>query len=340
LLQKRNNTPKITIYIVNKNYSNYLEEAILSSLRQTYVNKEILIIDDNSNDNSYSILKKFKKYQNIRIFLRKKNFGLIKNSNYCIRKAKGKYVLRLDADDVLKKTALEKMYNFIKKKKLSFVYCDYEIINKTGKLLKKVKQISYEKRLIKNVAPLGACCLINKNTFQKHGLYDESIFKQDNYDLWYKFINKEKIGHLKQNLFSYRRHKKNSTNNLNDIYKNRSLILQKKLKFKNNYNLIFTKNTSYFENKIKDNKFFKKNFFKKNKRFQNIYCEVYKKKNNQTLLYIELAILELLIHKLNTIHVIYKKNSVFDFSKNKNERIVLLSLYRDKKKGRVSKFYV
>ena len=67
MLQKRNNTPKITIYIVNKNYSNYLEEAILSSLRQTYV-KRNLIIDDNSNDNSYSILKKFKKYQNIRIF--------------------------------------------------------------------------------------------------------------------------------------------------------------------------------------------------------------------------------------------------------------------------------
>ena len=82
MLQKRNNTPKITIYIVNKNYSNYLEEAILSSLRQTYVNKEILIIDDNSNDNSYSILKKFKKYQNKIIFLRKKNLNLIKNSNY------------------------------------------------------------------------------------------------------------------------------------------------------------------------------------------------------------------------------------------------------------------
>ena len=176
------------------------------------------------------------------------------------------------------------MYNFIKKKKLSFVYCDYEIINKTGKLLKKVKQISYEKRLIKNVAPLGACCLINKNTFQKHGLYDESIFKQDNYDLWYKFINKEKIGHLKQNLFSYRRHKKNSTNNLNDIYKNRSLILQKKLKFKNNYNLIFTKIPHILKIKSKIINSLKK-FFLKNKRFQNIYCEVYKKKQPNFIIY-------------------------------------------------------
>ena len=59
--------PLVTIYITNRNYGAYLEKAIQSSLNQTYKNIEIIIVDDSSNDSSHKILKRFKKYNKVRI---------------------------------------------------------------------------------------------------------------------------------------------------------------------------------------------------------------------------------------------------------------------------------
>ena len=49
----------ITVYILNHNYSKYLEQSILSVLNQTYKNFKLLIIDDGSADNSKDILKNY-----------------------------------------------------------------------------------------------------------------------------------------------------------------------------------------------------------------------------------------------------------------------------------------
>ena len=59
--------PLVTIYITNRNYGAYLEKAIHSTLNQTYKNIEIIIVDDSSNDNSQKILKRFKKYNKVKI---------------------------------------------------------------------------------------------------------------------------------------------------------------------------------------------------------------------------------------------------------------------------------
>jgi len=52
---------KISIIIVNYNNARYLKKSLETALNQTYENKEIIVIDDMSNDNSIEILKKYKK---------------------------------------------------------------------------------------------------------------------------------------------------------------------------------------------------------------------------------------------------------------------------------------
>jgi len=58
----------VTIYITNHNYGKFLEKSIESVLYQNYKNIFLIIVDDNSKDNSKEILKKYKNKKNIKIF--------------------------------------------------------------------------------------------------------------------------------------------------------------------------------------------------------------------------------------------------------------------------------
>ena len=79
-----NKNPLITIYTINRNYSKYLDKCINSVINQTYKKIEYIIIDDGSTDNSNSILNKYKKFNNIKIYFQKKS-GLIKSINKAIK---------------------------------------------------------------------------------------------------------------------------------------------------------------------------------------------------------------------------------------------------------------
>ena len=92
----------ISVYITNYNYGKYLEQSIKSVLNQTTKDFELIIIDDGSTDNSLEIIKKFENKPQIK-FIKQKNKGLNVSNNIALKLSKGKYIIRLDADDWLEK---------------------------------------------------------------------------------------------------------------------------------------------------------------------------------------------------------------------------------------------
>ena len=88
----------VTVYITNFNYGKFIKQAIESVLMQTEQSFELIIIDDGSTDNSKEIIEKYKDLKNIRIVYQK-NKGLNVTNNIALRAARGKYIVRLDADD-------------------------------------------------------------------------------------------------------------------------------------------------------------------------------------------------------------------------------------------------
>ncbi len=249
----------VSIYITNFNYSEYIEKSIRSVLDQTYKNIEIIIIDDNSTDNSKLKLNKYIKHPKIKIIFNKKNLGLLKSSNIAIKASNGEYVMRLDADDYLNKKIIEIFVKKIKKRpKVAMVYSDYHEVNSSGIKLNSVKQISLSsKKSIKDRPILAACCLFRKDALYSVNLYDESFSRQDGYDIWYKLIDSYDFEHVKKYLFYYRRHEKSLTKNKIPLYKTRSLILNKiaKKKFEEKNVLIVIP--------VRDQKIEKKNYLKK-----------------------------------------------------------------------------
>ena len=93
-------TPKVTVYIANHNYGRYLDQSIRTVLNQTMQDFELIIIDDGSSDNSKEVIAKHADDEKI-IVIFQQNKGLNVTNNIALRTARGKYIMRLDADDYL-----------------------------------------------------------------------------------------------------------------------------------------------------------------------------------------------------------------------------------------------
>jgi len=219
---------EVTIYITNYNYGRYIEKAIKSCINQTFKKIDIVIIDDGSTDNSRNVIKKFsQKYRNIFVIFQK-NKGLIKSSNRALYSAKGKYILRLDADDWLHKNAIKKMYNYLENNNTAeFVFSDYYQVNDKGKILFQYKRHDFNKVRIHDQPAHGACALFRTQTLKLMGGYDERSTCQDGLDLWLRYIKKFPIHNINEPLFYYRQHNLSLTKKREKILNNRNLILQK-----------------------------------------------------------------------------------------------------------------
>ena len=210
--------PLITVYITNYNYGNYIEKCISSVLEQTYENYEIIIIDDGSKDNSKKILKKFEKNNKIRIIYQK-NRGLNISNNIAIKLSRGKYIIRVDADDWLKGSALEVLYNEISKdKKIAMVFSNYYEVDKDGFLINEYIRHDFSKVKLLDKPAHGACSLIDKKKILMVRGYNTNFNCQDGYDIWFKFITKFKVKHVNKSLFYYRQHEKSLSTNKKKYY--------------------------------------------------------------------------------------------------------------------------
>ena len=108
---------KVTMIVPIYNMENFLAECLDSLVAQTIAPEEmeILLIDDGSPDNSIEIMEQYAaKYSNMKI-LRKENEGLSRTRNYGIARAKGKYIMYIDADDTLSPETVKEVTDFFDK---------------------------------------------------------------------------------------------------------------------------------------------------------------------------------------------------------------------------------
>lgn len=220
-----NNSPLITVYITNYNYGRYIRQAIESVLAQSFQNFEIIIIDDGSSDNSQEIIESYAKHPKIDIIFQK-NKGLNVTNNIAMRLAKGKYLMRLDADDFLEPNALEVMVGKLEAdNELGLVFPDYYLVNEEGNTIAQEQRHSFKKDVSLLDQPAhGACTMIRMAFLEELGGYNESFNCQDGYELWIKFIAHFKVDNVNVPLFHYRQHGANLTRNENKILKTRARI--------------------------------------------------------------------------------------------------------------------
>lgn len=138
---------KVSIVIPAYNHEKYVQDAIKSALDQTYLNTEIIIIDDGSIDNTVELCKKLRKqYSKIR-FWEQKNQGAHATINRAIEKSNGDYITILNSDDLYMPDKIERCVNIIKRNSdIEIVYGDVEFIDGNGNLLKEGTSVDWQKR--------------------------------------------------------------------------------------------------------------------------------------------------------------------------------------------------
>lgn len=105
--------PFFSIIVPVYNVEKFLGECLDSILRQSFCNYEVIMADDGSTDSSGIICDKYAKYDKRFYVYHKPNEGLLATRIYGIERAKGKYIISLDSDDMLRKDALEIIENTI-----------------------------------------------------------------------------------------------------------------------------------------------------------------------------------------------------------------------------------
>jgi glycosyltransferase involved in cell wall biosynthesis len=103
--------PLVSVILPVYNAETYIAEAIESILTQSYKNLELILINDGSTDRSLDIMQS---YADIRIqIISRENRGLVASLNEGIMKAKGKYIARMDADDISLPKRFEEQVAFL-----------------------------------------------------------------------------------------------------------------------------------------------------------------------------------------------------------------------------------
>ncbi|MBQ8250583.1 MAG: glycosyltransferase family 2 protein, partial [Alphaproteobacteria bacterium] len=206
------NDPLVTVIMPTYNRSHEVEKAIQSILSQTYKNFEFIIINDGSQDNTLFILKKWqKKDKRIILLNNEKNMGISSSLNKALKIAKGKYISRMDDDDISLPTRLEKQVRYLENNPSITVLGTAIKVPNTNKI-NRLSSSPEESAILSHfqVPVYHPTTLIRHDFLKKHNLnYQKKYDAAEDTLFWYDIIKKGgKITNLSEPLVIQNIHSK------------------------------------------------------------------------------------------------------------------------------------
>lgn len=228
--------PLVSICIPTYNGASYLEACLDSALAQTFPDFEVLIVDDQSTDQSYQIAQAYAtRDPRIRVVRNKHNLGLVGNWNQCILLAQGEWVKFLFQDDILEPNCIERMFA-VCGPNTSMVVCKRNIIfEDDSKELKETflryiqrydmdkifpgeMAISSEKvckavldNLGENFVGEPTAVLLHRSVFNRFGFFNPYLISICDLEYWIRVGTHTGLIYVPEVLAHFRRHRKGAT---------------------------------------------------------------------------------------------------------------------------------
>lgn len=198
--------PEISIIVCTYNHAKWIERCLRSLYHQDGINSddyEVILVDDHSNDKTYSIISNYLDVPNLRVIKNENNLGLPSSINVGIKAARGRYIVRVDSDDYVARTFLSLMRSFLNYNRgYQAVAVDYLLVDEFEN---EIRKVSAKDEFI-------ACGIMyRKECIFEIGLYNEDFKMREGHELHNRFIGNFKLGHLEFPLYRYRMHSSNRT---------------------------------------------------------------------------------------------------------------------------------
>lgn len=202
----------VTVLMPVYNAERYLAEAIESILHQTYQDFEFLIINDGSSDGSEEIILKYAAADpRINYVKNEHNIKLIATLNKGIKLAKGKYIVRMDADDISVPERIEKQVSFMESHPSVGVCGSYftvfgEEVKKTYVVTRPLGNETIKASLLFTNSLGHPNVIIRKSVMVDNDIwYDPRFYRIEDWGLWTMLMNKCDFENIPESLLMYRR---------------------------------------------------------------------------------------------------------------------------------------
>lgn len=237
--------PLVSVLMPVFNCELYITEAVESVLHQTYKHFELLIFDDASNDRTVSLIESFHDSR-ISLFKKEKNTGYTNSLIMGMTAAQGKYIARMDSDDVCHPERFYKQVEFLEKNP------QYGLVGSQLKTITSKENVQYWNYPISDVdirlytiinSPLvHPSVMIRKDVLEKNQLnYDANYEPCEDYKLWVDLLKVTKAANLSEVLLYYRLHQTQTIITKRNLLLTKSNIIRKEV-IASLFNQVLTEN--------------------------------------------------------------------------------------------------
>lgn len=205
------------------NQAQYIDEAIQSVVRQTYKDWELIIVDDGSTDDSFSIAKRYAQSDSRIQVHSQENGGPSKARNNGARLAIGKYLLFFDSDDIILPTLLEEGIRYMEDNENCALF--YPRVRYFGSRNEeeKLRFTSYKNMLCE--ASILCTSIIRKTDYERIGGFDESMRGYEDWEMFIRLLyHNDFVCQSEKILFKYRIHRHEGSVNLQAIRRSKEII--------------------------------------------------------------------------------------------------------------------
>lgn len=202
--------PLVSVVIPVYNNELYLAKTIISVLKQSYDNTQILLINDGSTDNSKEICLSYLEDKRV-MYFEHENKGSGYTRNVGISESKGAYIAFIDSDDVWHKDKLKKqMMLFQTDETIDIVYSRIEIIDAYDKLVSDYNIRLHSGNVLDHLYIDNFICtssvVLKKNILEKTGMFDEQFRISQDYEFWLRVALTSTFAFVNECLVQYRVH--------------------------------------------------------------------------------------------------------------------------------------
>lgn len=203
------NSPQVTVLMSVYNSEKYVRESVSSILAQTFTDFEFVIINDGPTDSSMDIIKSFND-ERVKIVENEENIGLTKSLNKGLDIAKGKYVARIDADDIAEPNRLElQVAELESDSNVGLVSSWRKMISEAGEIINTDK-VDYTPEDIFYTLHFRNCIIHSAATFRAElvkglGGYSEKWRHGQDFDLWVRLSKLARIVQIPEYLIQVRK---------------------------------------------------------------------------------------------------------------------------------------